>query len=274
MNYRHAFHAGNFADLLKHAVLTALMAEMTRAGGPVTVIDTHAGAGGYDLAGEAARKTGEGAAGIGVLLTDAAAPAAFDALKAAVRRLGPDRYPGSPELIAAALRPSDALIACEVRQDDFAVLAGMLRRYRGAVAVREDGWEVAVRRTPAPPARAVVLIDPPYELGDDARSAAAAARAVLARNGAAIVAVWAPIKDLASFDAFLGALETAAGGRPVLVAEVRLRPLDDPTRLNGCAMIVIGAPAVIEAPAAAAANWIATVLGEQNPVGRANFVGS
>ena len=274
MNYRHAFHAGNFADLIKHAVLTALMAELTAAGAPLTVIDTHAGAGVYDLAGEAARRTGEGAAGIGVLLADEAAPAAFDALKAAVRRLGPNRYPGSPELITALSRPGDTLIACEARADDFAALARVLKRRVSVIALHEDGWRAAERRLPAPPARALVLIDPPYELADDAARAARAVRRLQARNGAAIIAVWAPIKDLASYDAMLGDLEAAAGARPVLAAEVRLRPLDDPTRLNGCAMIVIGAPPAIKGPATKAAAWIAAHLGEENALGRATFLGS
>ncbi|HEX7761878.1 MAG TPA: 23S rRNA (adenine(2030)-N(6))-methyltransferase RlmJ, partial [Caulobacteraceae bacterium] len=123
MNYRHAFHAGNFADLLKHAIVLDLMGRLTAAAGPLTVVDTHAGAGGYDLAGELARKTGEGQAGIVRLMADAGAPAVFAPLKAAVRGVNGKGqsvryYPGSPLLIAPALRPGDRYLACEIRSDD------------------------------------------------------------------------------------------------------------------------------------------------------------
>jgi 23S rRNA (adenine2030-N6)-methyltransferase len=115
----------------------------------------------------------------------------------------------------------------------------------------------------------VVLIDPPYELGDDGTAAARTANRVLAGNGGAVIAVWAPIKDLAAFDALLTGLEEAAGRRPVLLAEARLRPLDDPLRLNGCAMVVINPPAGLEAQADQAAKWIAGRLGEAGALGRA-----
>src|SRR5665213_984729 len=135
MNYRHAFHAGNFADLIKHAVLTHIMRALTVAPGALTVIDTHAGAGLYDLAGAEARRTGEAEAGVVRLMADAEAPAAFADLRAAVRR---------------------------------------------------------------------------------------------ANAPAAVTALWTPIKDLASFDALLTALEDAAAGAPILMVEVRPRALADP----------------------------------------------
>ena len=108
MNYRHAFHAGNFADLFKHAVLTALLTELTRSPGPLTVIDTHAGAGAFDLDGEAARKTGEGAA-IGVLMADAGAPEAFAALQAAVQESEISRLAAPDRRRLAPRRSSDCL---------------------------------------------------------------------------------------------------------------------------------------------------------------------
>ena len=277
MNYRHVYHAGNFADLLKHAVLTALLESMTRGGGaPLTAIDTHAGAGVYDLCSDAALKTGEGAAGIGVLMADEAAPAVFDALKAAVGRMNERQvryYPGSPELIAQALRGRDRLIACETRREDFEMLRQTLRA-PGALAVREDGWEAARQRTPRAPAAALVLIDPPYEAGDDPDRAAATARAVLARNGGAVIAVWAPIKDLAGLDALIGVLEETAGDRALLLVETRLRPPDDPLRMNGCAMIVINPPPGLQGPSADAAAWIGAAHGEAGGLGRARIVGS
>jgi 23S rRNA (adenine2030-N6)-methyltransferase len=219
---------------------------------------------------------GSNAAGIGVLMADEATPAAFDPLKAAVRELndGPLRvYPGSPALITSFLRSRDRLTACETRREDFEMLRQALRA-PGAEAVREDGWEVAARRTPKAPARALVLIDPPYEAGDDPDRVAATTSVVLARNDEAVIAVWLPLKDLAGYDALLGAIEDAAAPRPLLVAETRLRLPDDPMRMNGCAMAVINPPPGLDAPARAAAEWIAAWVGEAGGFGRAMLVGS
>ena len=265
MNYRHVFHAGNFADLLKHAILCELLAGLTVQPTRLTVIDTHAGAGIYDLHGDAARRTGEGAA-IGRLMATPHPPAVFAALLTAVRRAnraGESRYyPGSPVLIAGALRPGDRYIACELRPDDHAALKAVLPRQLGAEVLKTDGWQIAGARAPSAPARLLVLIDPPYERGDDPGQAVATAKRILERNPAAVIALWLPIKDLAGFDAFVSRLEDAAGPAPMLVAQVRLRDLADPMRLNGCAMVVINPLSALAEPAAAAAEWIANTLGE------------
>src|SRR5436190_3068577 len=126
LNYRHAFHAGNFADLVKHAALLAVLARLQAEASPLSVIDTHAGRGLYDLAGPEAVKSGEAEAGIARLMAATDAPADFDALTAAVRTLngaGPiRRYPGSPWLIAECLRPGDRYLACELRGDEHGAL--------------------------------------------------------------------------------------------------------------------------------------------------------
>jgi len=272
MNYRHVFHAGNFADLLKHAVLTRVLAALTVGRDPLTVIDTHAGAGLYDMAGDAGRRTGEGEAGIGRLMVATDAPVVFDPLRAAVARAnakGVTRfYPGSPLLIGEALRPRDRLIACELRADDHAALKSVLPRQVGAEILKVDGWAAALQRAPRLPDRLLVLIDPPYERGDDYEQAAALTAALLARNPSATIALWAPIKDLASFDGFLGALEDAAGSAPLMLAQVRLRPLTDPMKMNGCAMAVVNPPTGLQEACAEAADWIAAALGEAGAVGR------
>jgi 23S rRNA (adenine2030-N6)-methyltransferase len=277
MNYRHAFHAGNFADLAKHAILTGLLRELTARPAPLTVIDTHAGAGLYDLAAEASRRTGEGEAGVVRLMADAGAPGAFEDLKAAVRRVnarGEGRYyPGSPVLIAAALRPRDHFIACELRPDDAAALKRVLPRELGALVHRGDGWVHAARAAPAAPAALLALIDPPFERGDDYTQAVRLTGRLLQINRSAVIAIWTPLKDLATFDTFLGNLEDAAHGASVLVAEVRLRPLTDPMRLNGCAMIVVGAPPTLDAHACTVVDWIAENLGDARAEGRVMKLG-
>lgn len=261
MNYRHAFHAGNFADLLKHALLLELLRAVQAVAGaePVTVVDTHAGAGTYDLAGGIARRTGEAAA-TAVLMADNAAPAVFAPLAAAVRRANPtgeaNIYPGSPVLIARALRRGDRLVACEARQDEAKKLAAAI----GAERVRRgDGWRLGMQALPAAPARAVVLVDPPFEMPGESERMAAFAAAALRRNPAAIIALWAPIKDLAGLDALRDRL---AGFAPSLAVEARLRRLDNPLRLNGCLLLVCNPTAGLAEAGEQAAAWVVSRLGE------------
>jgi 23S rRNA (adenine2030-N6)-methyltransferase len=271
MNYRHIYHAGNFADLIKHAVLLDLLAEFRR-GPPFTVIDTHAGAGLYDLAAPEALRTGEAEAGIDRLLAAADPPASLSALSAKVLAVQAGRgrvYPGSPLLAAGALRPGDRLLACEARADDGAALRRWLADTPAAEVLSGDGWLALPARAKTAKGPLLVLIDPPFERPDDhERAARAAAQTLRARPGA-VVALWTPIKDLATFDAFLSAVEDAVKGAPLLVVEVRLRSLADPLRLNGCAMLVVNPPRALQARAAAAGAWIGAHLGQAGALARA-----
>ncbi|MBP7704604.1 MAG: 23S rRNA (adenine(2030)-N(6))-methyltransferase RlmJ [Caulobacter sp.] len=263
MNYRHAFHAGNFADLVKHATLTLLLEALLRDKAPISIVDTHAGAGGYDLDGELARRTGEAAQGVFRLMADDGAPAEFAALKAAVRKGNPGGgvrfYPGSPSLIGAGLRRGDRYVACELRDDDWALLRQTLAPFPGAKAVQDDGFATAGREA-GKGGRLFVLIDPPFERADDYEQIAAALDAVLTLDHDACVAVWLPLKDLETFDAFLRRVEL--GAPSLLVAEARLKPLSDPMKMNGCAMVIANAPAGIEPGLKAICGWVAERLGE------------
>ena len=264
MNYRHAFHAGNFADLQKHAILIALLAALTAEETPLSVVDTHAGAGAYDLGGDMARRSGEAAAGIGKLLAAKDAPAAFAPLVAAVKALngggeGP-LYPGSPLLIARLLRKTDRYTACELRPDDFDSLRRSLAPYPFAQAAQDDGYATAVAKAGKGGARTFVLIDPPFERSDDYAQIVATTQAVLARDRRAVIAAWMPLKDLETFDAFMRAMETVTND--ALAAELRLRPLTDPMKMNGCAMVMVGAPRSAEAVIAEVTTWLADTLGD------------
>lgn len=275
MNYRHLFHAGNFADLLKHAMLLDLLREMTGGDLALTVIDTHAGAGLYDLASGAARRTGEAVAGVGRLISTPGAPMVFGALKAAVARanLGdPIRYyPGSPVLIQQGLRPRDRYIACELRPDDYAALKGVMPRQAGVLVLNEDGWAAGIQRVTPWPEPLLVLIDPPFERPDDGVKAVDLIEAMLLRNRGAVVALWAPIKDLTTFDALVSDIQDAAPAAPILITELRLRGLGDPMRMNGCAMIVVNSPSSLETHAHEAAEWIASQMGEAGGLGRTEW---
>jgi 23S rRNA (adenine2030-N6)-methyltransferase len=272
LNYRHAFHAGNFADLAKHAIVLQLLARLTT-GATIAVLDTHAGAGMYDLNDPTSRRSGEADAGVKRLMEAKAPPAVFDPLTSAVRACNPSgelsRYPGSPVLIVGALRPVDRFLGCELRPDDYAVLNRELKRAAAAAkvtahAVERDGYrEIAsfVKRE----SRGLVLIDAPFERGDEYDQVLAAVRTLADHRGMS-AAIWTPLKDLETFDSFLRGLE-ALDVDDVVVAEVRLRPLSDPMKMNGCAMVLVNAPDV-GAEAAVICDWIAATLGESGGRGQ------
>jgi 23S rRNA (adenine2030-N6)-methyltransferase len=262
MNYRHSFHAGNFADLVKHPLLLWLLQER-QAAGPVTVLDTHAGAGLYDLTGDATRSR-EAEAGVERLMAAADRPPFIEALAGEVAALNPGGgvrfYPGSPLLIARALGAGDAYVGFELREEVAGLLRDSLAGFAGARGEIGDGYDLV--RAEAKQARgALVLIDPPFERPDDYLRAAETAGAIVAADPEAIVAIWTPLKDMETFDGFLRRLATATQ-MPTLVAEARLRPLTNPMKMNGCAMVVVNPPAGTDAAAAEICGWVARTLGE------------
>lgn len=262
LNYRHAFHAGNFADLVKHAGLLRLLARL-QSGPPLTVIDTHAGRGLYDLAGPEARKSGEAEAGIARLMAAKDAPEAFRPLTKAVAQLNGDgavrRYPGSPWLIAEALRPSDRYLACELRKEEHDALRSALKGRANVETLCADGYQAAVQRCP-PKGRVLLLIDPPFEKPDDYGRIVETLEAARRRNADVQALVWLPLKDLETFDAFLRDLEDAVNA-PMLAAEARVRPLADPMKMNGCALVLVNGPD-LSADLAEISGWVAQALGE------------
>ncbi|MCS6627242.1 23S rRNA (adenine(2030)-N(6))-methyltransferase RlmJ [Roseibacterium beibuensis] len=262
MNYRHSFHAGNFADLVKHALVLWLLGRRQGAG-PVTVIDTHAGAGVYDLTGDGARSK-EAEAGVARLMAAADRPPLIEALAAEVARLNPHGgaalYPGSPLLIAGRLRPTDRYVGFELNPPVLDLLEQALEPFPQAVGMGGDGYDQA-RGWASRAQGAFVLIDPPFERPDDYNRAADAAAAIALADPRAIVAVWTPLKDLETFDGFLRRLDKA-GVKRALVAEARLRPLTNPMKMNGCAVVVLNPPAGAEAAASEICGWVADRLGD------------
>ena len=265
MNYRHAFHAGNFADLVKHAALLDLLARLQAPGEPLAVFDTHAGRGLYDLSGEEAQRSREAEAGIARLMEAADLPPALGQLRTAVSRLnagGPaSLYPGSPLLVAGALRKGDTYLGCELRPQEHSALSDALAGWPAAKTACADGY-VEVKKRLSVEGPALVLIDPPFEKSDDYERCAAALAALRRRNPAAVVMVWLPIKDLETFDAFLREAEDAYDG-PLLVAEARVRPLVDPTRMNGCALVTANAPEGFAEALSEICGWVAHELGDR-----------
>lgn len=263
MNYRHAYHAGNFADVMKHAVLVLALEALKRKDTPFFVLDTHAGTGGYDLASEAAGKTGEYLGGIVPVLAAAEPPDDLAAYLDLVRAWNPDgalrRYPGSPEVTRGLMRPQDRLAAVELHPEDVKELR---RRFRGDARVgvhHLDGYVAAKGLLPPPERRGLVLIDPPFEVRNEFERLAASLRRTRKLWPTGIYLVWYPIKARAPVDAFLATLK-AEGGPPALAAELLLHPDDNPFRLNGCGLVVINPPWRLESSLAGLLPWLAETM--------------
>jgi 23S rRNA (adenine2030-N6)-methyltransferase len=267
MNYRHAFHAGNFADCMKHALLVWLVRALQRKETPVAVLDTHAGVGRYDLGSDEAGRTGEWRNGIGRLLEQPAGPALADYLELVRAELvradgAPARYPGSPRLVQAMLRPQDRLTLCELHPEDHAALRREMGRDPRVAVHGRDGYGAIGALLPPPDGirRGLTLIDPPFEQPDEFGRLEAAIGLARRRFNTGIVMAWYPIKSRAASRGFLDRLADA--GMPDLVAaELLLRPPVDPARLNGCGVLVASPPFGFEAAAAAILSAIDSTLG-------------
>ena len=259
MNYRHAFHAGNHGDCLKHALLVWLLAALQRKPGPLFVLDTHAGTGQYDLAATPATRTGEAQRGILRLLENPPAPLA--AYVALVNELG--LYPGSPALIRALLRPQDRLAACELHPEDHATLRRRFARDPQVSIHHRSAWEALGALLPPSTGekRALVLIDPPYEAEDEFAQLAQGLATAHRRMKGAVLAAWYPIKHRAPLRAFFAALQDA-GLRDILAAELHLRAPLDPTRLNGSGLLVVNPPYGFEQAAPPILDALLSRLGE------------
>ena len=246
MNYRHAFHAGNFADVFKHAILLALLDALAAKDKPLCYFDTHAGRGRYALDAAEAAKTGEWRDGVGRLFDDPAPPAPLRRYVEAIRRCNFDGglhvYPGSPLLAAQALRPSDRLVLCEMQADESAALRALFRDDRRAQVHTRDGYAALNALLPPAERRGLVLIDPPFEAqeGEFAAVEVALAKAQ-ARWATGVYAVWYPIKSRRTLAPFHRRLSSGPFA-DVLAAELLVYPDDSPLRLNGCGMLIANPP--------------------------------
>ncbi len=235
MNYRHAFHAGNHGDCLKHALLVALMDRLLRKDRPFAVVDLHAGRGRYDLTATEATRTGEWRGGIGRLLDQPPAPLAR--YVGLVRALG--LYPGSPAIARALLRPADRLVLNEMHPEEFAALRAWAAGDARITLRQGNAWELKGLVPPVGYRRGLVLFDPPYEAEGEHARLAAAVREAHRLAPTFVLAAWYPVKHLAPVRLLR---DTLAGLPKVVDAAVYLRPPLDPSRLNGSGLIVINAP--------------------------------
>jgi 23S rRNA (adenine2030-N6)-methyltransferase len=251
MNYRHAYHAGNFADVVKHAVLCRIVTHLRQKPAAFRVIDTHAGAGVYDLAGAEAGKTGEWRHGIGRLFGDDARSLTPDArallapyLKA-VTAFNPSSrllaYPGSPALLQTMLRRQDRLIACELEPQAAAALARQLRGDSRAKAVAMDGWTALAAYVPPKERRGLALIDPPFEQTEELSRLARGLETAHRKWATGIYLAWYPVKDTAAVASFIRKLSRRRFAK-MLRVELVLATASEDLGLRGTGLIAVNPP--------------------------------
>jgi 23S rRNA (adenine2030-N6)-methyltransferase len=265
LSYRHAFHAGNFADVFKHVVLTRLVEGLKRKEAPFLALDTHAGAGLYDLSTALARQHPEFREGIGRLWgRSAAAPPGLDPYLEALRAFNPAcaggrapllRYPGSPALLRQLLRPGDRLALCELHPADYQALHDLFAADPQVSVHHRDGYEALGALLPPPEHRGVVLIDPSYERRDEWERAANGLLAGWQRWPTGVLALWYPLIRGAPV-AQLHRRVAEGGVRKVLIAELGVLPPDSPGGLNGSGMLVVTPPWHLDEELCALLPWL------------------
>lgn len=240
LGYRHGFHAGGPADVLKHAVYCFVLDHVLRKPKPVYILDTHAGAGVYSLRSEMAGKTGEWRSGIARLLDMPDPPELLRPYLELTRNVGRDLvYPGSPELARRMMRPQDRLELAELHPTDHGLLADRLGGHSRVRVARADGLALLIARMPPPERRGIVMIDPSYELAGDDDAVAAALAGAVERFATGIYLVWYPLIDRARTERLVERLSGA--GRAVRIE--LCTAADSPGRgMTGSGLVVLNPP--------------------------------
>lgn len=245
MNYRHIFHAGNPADVMKHAVLALIIDHLRAKPTPFCVLDVHAGIGRYDLTSEPAQKTLEFQDGIGRLFGRPAPHPALQPYLDAVAALNPDGtlrwYPGSPRLARAMLRDHDRLVVNELHPDDWQTLKAEFAGDRRVSVQRTDAYQALKANVPPKEKRGLVLIDPPFEQPDEFARMAEGLSAAHKRWPTGVYALWYPIKERPAVWRFQEAVENT-GIRKVLMVELTWHDEDTHLRLNGSGLLIVNPP--------------------------------
>jgi 23S rRNA (adenine2030-N6)-methyltransferase len=253
LNYRHHYHAGNYADVFKHVLLLQLVRAMQRKEKGFLYLDTHAGRGGYDLTVPSVLPDGrtrepEHPAGIGRLWAIRREDAVADYLEL-VRRFNERRgggpgalqfYPGSPWLVRMVMRPQDRMTLCELRPEDAEALDLEFAREKGVKVLALDGYTGLKAQLPPPEKRALVLVDPPFESKEEFADIAQGLAEALRRMPGVVLAVWYPVTERARTDAFQQ--EITGLGVPALFAELAIAGDGSQLRMKGCGLLVLNPP--------------------------------
>jgi 23S rRNA (adenine2030-N6)-methyltransferase len=267
VNYRHQYHAGNFADVFKHSLLVGLIRALQRKEAGFLYLDTHAGRGAYELGragrGERLARRPEHPEGIGRIRAASGAPALvadyLERVRARESGPAPAAYPGSPLLAAELARPQDRVACCERQPAEFDALRRLLGGRRRVALRSGDGYAGLRALLPPPERRALVLIDPPFEDADEDERILAALREGLARLSRGIYAVWYPITERFAAGRLLAGLRTLAPA-PCLAADLIVDPEGE--GLRGCGLAVLNPPWRFDLEAEQATAWLARALAQ------------
>ncbi|MDA1063707.1 MAG: 23S rRNA (adenine(2030)-N(6))-methyltransferase RlmJ [Proteobacteria bacterium] len=264
LSYRHAYHAGNFADVMKHVVLTSILRYLTRKDAALCYLDTHAGAGGYDLRSDHTQKTGESGLGIAKIFDVRDAPAAVVDYLELVRRFNPtgdlSRYPGSPWFASEVLRRQDRLVLCELHTSDFPPLEQLFEKDKRVYCHAEDGYRFSLGLIPPIERRGLVLIDPAYELQDEYATAFTTLAKLQRQFAGGTFALWYPILDESQSHTFRQQFKDSPM-RDVLHIALRITDRKSLPGMYGSGMIVVNPPWTLRAEMESALPWLASKLG-------------
>lgn len=270
MNYRHLYHAGNFADVFKHIILTLLIVNLKNKDKAFCYLDTHAGIGFYDLSLTEAQKTHEYESGILKLLQQKNFPTEFTDYLKIINLVNKNSkndlqfYPGSPLIVKYLLRPQDRMILCELHPEDVQLLKQEFMQDKQAAVHHMDGYQALKAFLPPAEKRGLVFIDPPFEQPNEFDTLKTWLDFVYQRWPTGIYAVWYPRKDIPQVKKFLQSLQNSQWSK-ILVIELNIYPEDSPQGLNGCGMVIINPPWKLDEELKKIMPWLLKVLaGSEN----------
>lgn len=267
LSYRHSFHAGNHADVLKHTVQSLIIESLTEKEKAFLYLDTHSGAGRYQLTSAESEKTGEYLEGIARIWAASERPEILTSYLDIVEKLNPDGelryYPGSPLLAKELLRSQDQLIMTELHPSDYPRLVEEFARDRRAEVLKEDGFQQLKSKLPPTSRRGFVLIDPPYELKTDYEAVVSGIVEGYKRFATGIYAIWYPVVSRTQINNMVEALRET-GIRKILQIELGVQPDSEERGMTASGMIVINPPWKLEAQIQAIMPWLYQTLVPEN----------
>ena len=265
LGYQHGYHAGNFADVLKHIVLIEVLNYLKRKETALCYIDTHAGRGIYRLEGPEAQKNKEYMTGIGRLLERADPPGGVAPYVSTVREFNSgnqlNTYPGSPVIAAHLLRKQDRLFCYELHPREFRVLQEQLKADKRIKTYQNDGFNSSGGLLPPKERRGLVLIDPPYELKTDYQNVVSALQAFYKRFPGGCYLLWYPVVTRSLSRAMERALKTS-GIKNMLLLELGVKPDAPGLGMTACGLIIVNPPWALADEMKALMPWLAETLGE------------
>lgn len=265
LSYRHIYHAGNHADILKHITMSQICRHFIKKDSPFFYLDTHAGIGQYELNSEQAQKNKEYHSGISRLFSESAVPEAVEGLLEIVRDMNPtdqlEYYPGSPKVVDYYTRQKDKLHLCELHPNDYPLLAALFPLKRKANVVKENGFAAVKAMLPPPQKRGFVLMDPPYEVKKDYQFVVKSLEEGYKRFPQGTFAIWYPVLGRQQADHLLKSVK-ATNIRNILLLELNVRDTEKERGMAGSGMIIVNPPWTLEQDAREFMPFLSKTLAE------------